>query len=96
MISDARQIIAKGWDVIILDPKGGEGQEILTEVIEATLNSNRAEDFKFLSPAFPRESEYVNLMYGMADDEAASMIKTFGKLIVFDNGIVSSIVNSIL
>ena len=85
MISDVRQIIAKGWDVIVFDPKGGEGQEIITEIMEAALNSNRAEDFKFLSPAFPEQSEYVNLMYGMADDEAASMIRTFAESVSDDN-----------
>ncbi|MBW6487474.1 TraM recognition domain-containing protein [Sulfurimonas sp.] len=85
MISDAKQLIQKGWDVIIVDPKGGEGQEILTETIQASLESNRAEDFKFLSPAFPDESELVNLMFGMGDDEAASMIKTFAESISDDN-----------
>ncbi|MFA6195258.1 MAG: TraM recognition domain-containing protein [Sulfurimonas sp.] len=84
MINDARQLIRKGWDVIIFDPKGGEGQEILTETIQATFESKRPEDFKFLSPAFPSESEYANLLYGMGDDEGASMIKTFAESVSDD------------
>jgi hypothetical protein len=84
MISDARQLTHKGWDVIVFDPKGGEGQEILTEVIQATLEAKRPEDFRYLSPAFPSESEHVNLMYGMGDDEGASMIKTFAESVSDD------------
>lgn len=91
MISDAQQLIKKGWDVLIFDPKGGEGQEILTETIQATLESNRPEDFKFLSPAFPDESEYANLIYGMADDEGASLIRTFAES-VSDDGFFTGVV----
>lgn len=91
MISDARQLIKKGWDVIILDPKGGEGQEILTEIIQVALETNRAEDFKYISPAFPQESELPNLLYGMGDDEVASMIRTFAES-VSDDGFFTAVV----
>jgi len=92
MISDAQQLIEAGWDVIIVDPKGGEGQEILTEVIQACLISKRPEDFRYISPAFAKESELVNLLYGMADDEAASMITTFAES-VSDDAFFTGVVN---
>ena len=79
MIVDARQLIKLGWDVIVLDPKGGENQEILTEIIQATLEAKRADDFKYLSPAFPKESERPNLIFGMEDEEIASTITTFAE-----------------
>jgi len=92
MISDAVQLINKKdkngkyeWDVIIVDPKGGEGQEILTEVVEASLKSNRAEDFRYLSPAFAKESEKINLMYGMNDEEGASLIRSFAESVSDDD-----------
>ena len=91
MISDVDQLINKGWDVIVFDPKGGEDQEILTEVIQSCMKAGRAEDFKYISPAFPIESEHVNLLYGMGDDEIASMIKTFAESIS-DDGFFTSVV----
>ena len=92
MIADAIQLINKKdkngeheWDVMIVDPKGGEGQEILTEVIQASLEANRAEDFRYLSPAFANESEKINLMYGMNDEEGASLIRSFAESVSDDD-----------
>lgn len=91
MISDAQQFINKKdkdgnseYDVILIDPKGGEGQEILTETIEASLKANRPEDFRYVSPAFVNESEKMNLMYGMNDEEGASLIRSFSESVSDD------------
>lgn len=92
MISDANQLIKANWDVIVLDPKGGEDQEILTEVIQASFEANRAEDFRYISPAFPKESERPNLIYGMEDEEIASVITTFAESISGDDGFFTGVV----
>lgn len=92
MICDAQQLIAKGWNVIIVDPKGGAEQEILTEIAQAALNNKRAEDYMYVSPAFPKESEHLNLLYGMEDDEIASLIKTFAISTSGDDGFFSGVV----
>lgn len=92
MIVDAQQLTKKGYDVIIVDPKGGEGQEILTETIQMSMDSKRTNDFKYLSPAFPKESELVNLLYGLEDEEIANMITTFAKSVGGDDGFFISVV----
>lgn len=91
MINDARQLAKAGWDVIIVDPKGGEDQEILNETVEASFQANRAEDFRYISPAFSDESEQMNLLFGMGDEEIASLIKNFAESVSGD-GFFSEVV----
>lgn len=91
MIADSRQLIKKGWDVILIDPKGGEKQELIGETIESCLQANRPEDFKYITPAFPDESEYLNLLFGLSDDEVAALLKIFAESIS-DDGFFTAVV----
>jgi hypothetical protein len=71
---DVKQAIAKGWNTVIYDPKGGEGQEILGWVMEAAGASNRANDWMYISAVYPDMSDQINPLYGFQNEEIASMI----------------------
>ena len=68
------QCIAKGWDVIVLDPKGGERQEVLSGTAESCSKHNRANELMYFSPAFEDLSHKINTLYGKSNLEVASMI----------------------
>lgn len=91
MISDIYQLIKAGWDLLIVDPKGGVGQEIVTETIQSALEANRPDDFKYYSPMFVNESEYANLLFGMDDEGIASLIRIFAESLSND-GFFSGVV----
>ena len=50
MLTHAKQIIEKGWNLIITDPKSGHGQEIINAVASFMKESGRQEDFINMSP----------------------------------------------
>ena len=74
MLSHIEQCIAKGWDVLVIDPKGGVNQEVLSSVAESCAKHKRASDMNYFSPAFPSLSEKINPIYGLSDIEVAAMI----------------------
>jgi len=74
MLTHIEQVIAKGWDVIIIDPKGGVNQEVLSSVIESCYRYERAEDLTYFSAAFPEVSQRINVCYGMSNAEISAFI----------------------
>ena len=74
MLSHIEQCIAKGWDVLVIDPKGGVNQEVLSSVAESCFKYKRAEEMNYFSPAFPMLSEKINPIYGLSNIEIAAMI----------------------
>lgn len=75
MIGHIDQCIEKGWDVIILEPKGGVGQDVLSATAESAYKHKRAEEISYYSPAFVNNlSEKVNLLYGKSNLEITSML----------------------
>ena len=68
------QAIAKGMNVIVIDPKGSEGQEVLSSVIESCYAHDRGADFNYFSLAYPSLSEYINVLYGKSNTSIASDI----------------------
>lgn len=74
MLNNVRQHIIKGDDVTIFDPKGGIKQEVFNKVIEFADESNRLEDIVFVNPLMPSACEYFNPIWGLGDDEIASLI----------------------
>ena len=74
MLSHIEQCIAKGWDVIVIDPKGGVNQEVLSSVSESCFKYKRAEEMNYFSPAFSSLSEKINPIYGLSNIEIAAMI----------------------
>lgn|GEM_PF-3481216 len=69
MQSHIEQCIAKGMDVIVIDPKGGPKQDILSSVSESCYKAKRSEDFLYFSPAFPSISQRINVCYGLTNIE---------------------------
>ncbi len=68
------QCIANGMNVIVVDPKGSEGQEVLASVIESCYAHDRSKDFNYFSLAYPSLSEYINVLYGKSNTAIASDI----------------------
>ena len=74
MLSHIEQCVAKGMDVIVFDPKGGEGQEVLSSVVETCMRYDRGEDLMYISPAFPSISQRINVCYGLSNVELSGGI----------------------
>jgi len=76
MLANLRQIIAKGWNAFVVDPKGGENQEVLSATIQFAKEFNRLDDIVYISPSYPELSSPVNIIFGMENEEIASIFKT--------------------
>ncbi len=72
-----RQLVKKRENVIVIDPKGSSGQEIIATVIESLAEADALQDFMYFSPAFPELSDYINLLYGMNNEAVASLIALY-------------------
>jgi len=66
------QCIAKGMDVIVIDPKGGVKQDVLSSVVESCHAYDRSEDITYFSPAFPSISQKINVCYGLSNLELSA------------------------
>lgn len=74
MLWHIEQCIANNFDVIVIDPKGGEKQEVLSSVAESCFKYNRPDELMYFSPAFEHLSQRINTLYGKSNIEIASMI----------------------
>jgi len=74
MMNINRQIIAMNDNLIIVDPKGGEGQEVIASTLEAAYDFDRMDDIIYYSPAHPNISDQANLIFGMSTDQRASLM----------------------
>ncbi|WP_294961535.1 TraM recognition domain-containing protein [Sulfurimonas sp.] len=63
------QCVAKNMDVIVIDPKGGVNQEVLSSVVESCFKYKRAEELTYFSPAFASISQRINVCYGLSNLE---------------------------
>jgi len=78
MLSNIRQNIIKGDNVIAVDPKGGIGQEVLSTMLEEAIVNDRAQDFMLFSAAYPELSDRGNLLYGMGNEAIGSLYVKIG------------------
>lgn len=74
MLSYIKQNILRGDNVVVVDPKGGVGQEVLNCTLQYASDADRVEDFVYINPAETETSIRFNPLYGMEDDEIASLI----------------------
>lgn len=74
MYGHIEQCIAAGYDCIIIDPKGGVKQEVLSSTVESCFRYKRAEDLTYYSPAFPSISQKINVCYGLSNIELTGTI----------------------
>jgi len=74
LINIAKQIIRKGDNLFVVDPKGSEGQEILSALLEEAVKQDRHKEFVYISPAFTSISDRINIIFGMNNEAVASLL----------------------
>jgi len=72
-----RQIIKFGWNVFAIDPKGGDAQEIARWMYEFALKEGRQDSVMRIIASYPDLSDRCNPIFGMTDEEIASLNKSF-------------------
>lgn len=75
MLSNIKDTIDKGWSTIIVDPKGGNGQEIVNSTFSFCKDKNIIDNTYYLSPALPENSFFINPLFGMNNIEIATTIR---------------------
>ena len=68
------QYIQKNDNVFIVDPKGGENQEIIGWTIESLMRHKKEKSFVYINPLVPEASLKFNPLYGLTNEERASLI----------------------
>ena len=89
MASMIEQCIMRGMDVLVVEPKGavgnkkdvddndiGAGQETLGWITQFAEKAGRLNELKYVSPKFPKISEPFNPLFGMTNEEIASLVST--------------------
>lgn len=89
MVSIIRQCILRGMDVLVIEPKGaignkkddegvdlGAGQETLAWITEFAEEAGRLRDIRYVSPKFPEISMCFNPLFGLSNEEIASLVAT--------------------
>lgn len=74
MMAFVDQMIEENMDLIIVDPKGSKGQEIIGWVLEYAEKHQKLSKVKYISPMFPEHSLPLNPLYYMSNEEIASTI----------------------
>jgi type IV secretory pathway TraG/TraD family ATPase VirD4 len=74
MAAIERQVIAKGDNLLFIDPKQGKG-EIISWTLEYANEFGRAEEVRYYNPLYPEFTDYFNPIFGMKDEELVSSIK---------------------
>lgn len=75
MLSNIKDVIAHGWNSIIIDPKGGNGQEVVNGVFSFCKEKGILNNTHYLSPAAPEVSFLMNPLFGMGNEEIAASIR---------------------
>ena len=89
MVSIIRQCILRGMDILVVEPKGavgnkvdedgndvGAGQETLAWITEFAEEAGRLRDIKYISPKFCDHSVRFNPLFGLTNEEIASLVVT--------------------
>jgi hypothetical protein len=79
LANHVRQMILNNWNVIVIDPKGGEGQEILSWIVEFAGEALRTEDLFYIAPVYSDYTDCLNPLYSLANEEIASMVQLLCK-----------------
>lgn len=74
MMNINTQLISMNDNIIIIDPKGGEGQEVIASTLEAAYENDRMDDVIYISPAHPEISDQINPIFGMSNEQRAAMM----------------------
>lgn len=75
LANHARQFIMANWNVIVVDPKGGENQEILSWIVEFAGEMGKTEDLFYVAPVYSDYTDCFNPIYSLGNEEIASMVQ---------------------
>lgn len=78
--SNIRQNLLARENVICVDPKGGENQEVFSAMVEFSLEADMLYFLKYFSLAYPEMSDRVNPFFGMAHEERASLVSSISSI----------------
>ena len=76
MVTLIRQCILNGMDILCVEPKGSVGQETIAWIMQFAEEAGRLRDISYCSPYFPQFSVAFNPLYGMSNEEIASLVST--------------------
>ena len=76
MVSLIRQCILNGQDIMVVEPKGSKGQETIAWILEFAEEADRLRDITYISPMFKNLSMAFNPVYGLSNEEIASLVST--------------------
>jgi len=75
-----RQIIEKGDHLVVIEPKGSEGQEVMSWVAQYAVEHNSEKSILYWSPEYVDKSIKINLLYGQNDEEATATVSSSMKV----------------
>lgn len=78
--ANIRQNIMARENVICVDPKGGQEQEVFTAMIEFAYDADMLKFFKYYSLAYPELSDRINPFFGMNHEERASLVASIASI----------------
>jgi len=78
--ANIRQNIMAKENVICVDPKGGQEQEVFTAMVEFAYEADMLGFFKYYSLAYPELSDKLNPFFGMDHAERASMMASIASI----------------
>lgn len=76
MVALIRQCILRGMDIMVVEPKGSKGQETIAWILEFAEEAGRLRDISYISPMFKDLSTSFNPLYGLSNEEIASLVST--------------------
>jgi len=71
-----KQMIAFGWNVFAVDPKGGESQEIARWMYEFAMKEGCNDSVMRIIASYPDISDRLNPIFGMDDEEIATACRS--------------------
>lgn len=75
MLSNIKDTINKGWNAIVVDPKGGNGQEVVNATVSFAKDKGILSNTYYLSPASPENSFLINPCFGQSNTEISTSIR---------------------
>jgi len=77
---NVRQNLRAKENVIVIDPKGGQDQEVFSAMVEFAYESEMLYFFKYFSLAYPDLSDRMNPFFGMGHEERASLVASIASI----------------
>lgn len=79
LANHVRQFINEGYNVILVDPKGGDKHEILGWACEFANEAGRLDDLMFFNPVFQTITDCFNPIFNKDNNEVAAELKMYAQ-----------------